>query len=204
MKSHFPAAVFLTVALVMVVRLGPLARGESSQASESGMYRSPICVAISPDGKTLYVTDHTAGNVTILDAAGKTKRGEVALRGKPRGVALSADGDMLYVAEHGAGSVAVIDTAKRQVTSRIRVGQWPSGLAMAPNSNRLYVGNQDSHTVSVVDLSQSPAESISEILRDPRAPLPRCHTGRTSRRGGQSAASWSGHRPGVVSGSEHP
>jgi YVTN family beta-propeller protein len=98
-----------------------------------------------------------------------TKRGEIALRGKPQGLALSADGSTLYVAEHGAGSVAVIDTAKREVVSRIGVGKWPTAIAAADKTNRLYVGNQDSHTVSVIDLGQTPAKAIKQIpvIREP-------------------------------------
>ena len=147
-----------SLASVIVLGLGPFglfareAHSESNQVSASEPYRPPNCLAISPDGKTLYASDRTAGNVTILDTASQTKRGEVALHGKPHGVALAADGSTLYVAEHGAGSVAVIDTASRQVTSRIAVGQWPTDLVVADAFGRLYVCNQDSHMPVVTPL----------------------------------------------------
>ncbi len=174
-KTLLRTARWLTLASLIIV--GPRisaqsaseAQAEANQVSATGPYRSPLGLAISPDGKTLYASDATAANVSILDTASQTKLGEIALQGKPHGVAVTADGSTLYVAEYGAGTVAVIDTANREVTSRIAVGQWPTGLAVADASQRLYVGNQDSHTVSVVDLHRSPPVSIKEIpvIREP-------------------------------------
>ena len=73
--------------------------GVAAPAEES---RSPLAVAVSPDGKTLYVSDKTALCVAVLDvAAGKMVR-EVPIAGEPHGLALSADGKTLYVAERKA------------------------------------------------------------------------------------------------------
>ncbi len=150
-----------------------LASGSASTAcgqtadSAQGTYRSPIASAISPDGKTAYVSDRTAGNVTILDIAGNKKIAEVALHGKPQGVALSADGKSLYVAEHGAGSVAVIDTAKAAVASRFNVGRWPTSVAIAEKAKRLFVCNQDSHNLTVVDLAQGKTVGEVGVVREP-------------------------------------
>ncbi|MBP88047.1 MAG: hypothetical protein CMJ64_15205 [Planctomycetaceae bacterium] len=175
MKDTLRASVWLVIALITIAGPGAIsvdetrARGADGQDSTSTVYRSPTAVVVSPNGKTLYVTDRTAGRLVILDAAGKKKRGEIALRGKPQGAALSADGGTLYVAEHGAGSVAVIDSAKGEVASRISVGRWPAAVAVAHKTGRLYVSNRDNHTVSVIDLNQTPAKPIKqiEVIREP-------------------------------------
>ena len=175
MKYVMRLAALLTIAAIMIAWSGSSgpresqAQAESKQASGPEAYRSPNCLALSPDGKTLYATDHTGGNVSILDTAGNAKRGEIGLRGKPIGIALSADGDTLYVAEHGSGTVAVIDTAKNAVAARISVGRWPTAVALAGKARRLYVCNQDSHTVSVVDLAQGTGKQIKQVpvIREP-------------------------------------
>ena len=142
----------------------PVALGAAAQP-----YRSPLCVAIAPNGKEAFASDVTAGNLTVLDVAGKAEPVAVPLRGQPRGVCLSKDGSRAYVAEHGAGTVAVVDTVDRKVIERIAVGHWPTAVALAPQTKRLYVGNQDRHSVSVVDLAQTPSKAIGEIkvLREP-------------------------------------
>lgn len=145
------------------------AHGEAQPPAAAAAYRSPQAVVVSPDGKTVYAVDRTAGCVTILDAATRTRRGDIALKGKPAGLCLSPDGGTLYVAEHGAGTVAVIDTARRTVTGRLGVGRWPTAVALAPKANRLYVCNQDNHTVSTIDLGQAGGKRLQDVavVREP-------------------------------------
>ena len=166
-RNALPAiAVLMGAGLLLIGSLNTPVRAQSNAASA---YRSPNALAVSPDGKTLYATDRSKRNLTILDAAGKTQPVEIALQGRPQDVSLSADGATLYVAEHGAGSVAVIDAAARKVASRISVGKWPFSLGLANQGKRLYVGNQDNHTISVIDLSKSPFQTIKQIsvIREP-------------------------------------
>ncbi|MDP6058213.1 MAG: YncE family protein, partial [Pirellulaceae bacterium] len=153
MTRRLVSLMFLTIGLSavfgwVITRSESIARGEIKDVAE-GNYRSPIAVAVSPDGKTAYVSDRSSGNVTILDIAGRKKLAEVALRGKPQGVTLSADGNSLYVAEHGAGTVAILDTDTKSVASRFEVGRWPTTMALAEKAKQLFVCNQDRHTVSV-------------------------------------------------------
>jgi YVTN family beta-propeller protein len=133
----------------------------------AAVYRSPLAVAISPDGKTLYVSDRTAGCVAVLDAAAGKKIRDVAIGGEPGGLALSADGKRLYVARRKAHSIALIDTAKAAVTGHIPVGTWPVAIALAEKSNRLYSCNRGNHTVSVVDLSAGKEIKQIAVVRDP-------------------------------------
>ncbi len=130
-------------------------------------YHSPLSIAISPDGKTLYASNPTFGGVAVLGAAGKTATRIVALKGVPRGLAISGDGKLLYVAQRGAGTVAVIDTAKALVASELPVGRWPEAVAVADKSRRLYVCNQDRHSVSVIDLATGKAIKEIPVVREP-------------------------------------
>lgn len=144
-------------------------RQQREQDADLEKIRSPIFLAVSPDGATLCAADRTVESVALLDTASRTKRGEIALQGKPHGLGISADGRTLYVAEQGAGSVAVVDVAQQEVTSRISVGIRPTALAVATRTQRLFVCNQDDHTVSVVDLSETPGKPIAQIpvVREP-------------------------------------
>ncbi|MFV1967046.1 MAG: beta-propeller fold lactonase family protein [Pirellulaceae bacterium] len=137
--------------------------------SAPSVYRSPYLLAVSRDGKTLYVSDQTARCVAVLNLTTREKTGEIATEGQPRDLCLSPDGNRLYVAERGAGTVAVIDTSVGKVAERIPVDKWPISLAFAPDGNRLYVGNQDSHTVWAIDLTQTPPAAIHKVrvVREP-------------------------------------
>jgi len=136
-------------------------------AARAAVYRSPLAVAVSPDGKTLYVSDKTAGCVVVLDAESGKKTREVAIAGEPNGLALAPDGKTLYVAQRKANSIALVDTAGGTVAGHIPVGPWPVALAVAENSRRLYCCNRGDHTVSVVDLTAGKQIKQIPVVRDP-------------------------------------
>lgn len=160
--------VTFTALVATVVTLIPGLAGGAEPAAIP-VYHSPLSLAISPDNATLYVTDRTAGNVTVLDRVGRAKRAEIAVAGQPAQLALAADGGTLYVAERGAGTIAVVDTSKNVVSARIPVGRWPRAVAVGAKTKRLFVANQDSHDVSIVDLSQPPGVPIARVavVREP-------------------------------------
>lgn len=131
------------------------------------IYRSPLAVVVSPDGKTLYVSDKTAGCIVVLDAADGKEIREVAIEGEPHGVALSADGNTLYVAQRRANSIALVDTARGTVTGNIVVGTWPVAIAVDSEGERLYSCNRGNHTVSIVDLAKGKEVDRIAVVRDP-------------------------------------
>ena len=157
---------------LLVVSRGPItwpAAAEESPTAAAGVDRSPVAMALSSDGKTLYAADRTAGNVTVLDRNARTKRGEIAVEGQPAQLVLSSDDGTLYVAQRGAGTVAAFDTKTFALSARFPVGRWPRALALAEKSKRLFVANQDSDDISVVDLSLPPGAPTARIavVREP-------------------------------------
>jgi YVTN family beta-propeller protein len=167
----------LTALLTIVAAIATLCRSDKPAWSAAPIkaepaagkltYRSPLSLAISPDGGTLYVSDRTAGCVSILNATSGKKIRDITIPGQPNGLALSRDGKRLYVTQRKAGSIAVIDTAKATITASIPVGPWPVAIALASKSNRLYSCNRGDHTVSVVDLSRGKEISRIPVVRDP-------------------------------------
>jgi len=143
--------------------------GSIGGAHGAPAYRSPIAVAVSPDGKTLFVSDRTAERVAVLDAeAGKPVR-EIALPGEPVGLALSGDGKALYVALRKANAVAVIDVGGASVARRMAVGAWPVALTLSPDGQRLYTCNRGDHSVSAVDVAAGKEIKRIALVREPDA-----------------------------------
>ena len=136
-------------------------------AAPAPAYRSPLSVAVSPDGKTLYVSDKTTGCVTTLDAATGDKLGETSMAGEPHSVTLSANGKVLYVTQRMANSIALIDANQGTNVGRIDVGAWPVALALAEKTKRLYCCNQGGHAVSVIDLTTGQQIDEIAVIRSP-------------------------------------
>ena len=136
-------------------------------SSAAATYRSPLSLAVSPDGKTLYVSDKTVGCVTSLDTTTGDKVGETPIIGEPNGLVLSANGKILYVTQRKTNSIALIDTKQGMIVRRIPVGAWPVALALAEKNRRLCCCNQGGHTVSLIDLTTGQQIDEMAVIREP-------------------------------------
>jgi DNA-binding beta-propeller fold protein YncE len=154
----------LSAAVVTMAGLGLMA---APAGSGGAVFRSPYDVAYSPDGKLVAVSDHTAGAVVILDAAGKKVSKEIALNGSPKGLAWSADGK-LYVAESGAQSVAEVDVAGGKVARRFTTGRYPGGVAVANKAKQLLVSDWGLNLLYVFDLAGGKELKRLPMVREPR------------------------------------
>jgi gliding motility-associated-like protein len=90
---------------------------------------SPVALAISPDGKQLYVLVNgvlTNNDVQIFDTATNSLVQSVIIDdGIPTGLCISPDGINLYVSCTGSNTVAVVNTQTYLVTTNIPVGNSP-------------------------------------------------------------------------------
>ncbi len=123
-------------------------------------YRSPIDIAVSPDGHRLYVTAQESGQLLIVDTGQGRVAGTIPLGQRPHSVILSRDGRTAYVSNQWANTISVIDLAKEEIISELKPGDGPTGMALGPDERRLYVANNFSNDISVIDL-----ESALEIRR---------------------------------------
>ncbi|SCX15542.1 PecA family PE domain-processing aspartic protease [Mycolicibacterium fluoranthenivorans] len=123
---------------------------------------------LSPDGKTAYVANASAGTVSVTDTASNAVTGTITVGKNPGAIAVSADGATVYVANAGSGTVSVINTATDTVIKTIRVGSTPSGLALRLNGSRLYVANAGSGTVTVINTA---TRIVTKTIRVGSAPV---------------------------------
>jgi len=83
---------------------------------------------ISPDGKTLYVSNRVAGTISLLDADALTLTGFLMAPGGPDDMALTPNGQELWVTGRWRASVDVIERATGSLKTTIPVGRSPHGI----------------------------------------------------------------------------
>jgi YVTN family beta-propeller protein len=91
----------------------------------------PFAIAITPDGKTAYVTNGASGTVTPIDLATNMPGKPIKISGKPGAdaIAISADGTTAYVANQPSSTVTPIYLATGTPEKPIRFGHgWDSGF----------------------------------------------------------------------------
>ena len=134
------------------------------QATAHVGYR-PYAVALSPDGRTLAVSNWGGGSVSLLDAQTMAESARVTVGNHPNELAWGKDG-RLFVANAGSNSVSVLaggkvaETIKTSLSPTDPVGSTPDALALSPDGKRLYVANADNNDVAVIDTSRPDASRI--------------------------------------------
>ncbi len=121
---------------------------------------NPQGLAISPDGRHLFVSDNRDGGaVVVIDIATKTAVASFSLGTGwiPLGIAVHPDGQRAYFAfaaviASNLGVVSVFDTVTMTPTATsIPVGARPTGVAVTPDGAKVYVSNYLSNIVSEID-----------------------------------------------------
>jgi YVTN family beta-propeller protein len=130
--------------------------GDGHVLDEIAVGDHPIGIALLPDGKTLLVSGHYSGEITVLEVRGENlaKVGQIDVGFQPHGIAISPDGKTAYVACTASAEVAVVDLAAQTVTARIGVGRWPRHLALSPDGTRLAVSTSGDRGVTIVDTKE--------------------------------------------------
>jgi DNA-binding beta-propeller fold protein YncE len=135
-------------------------------------HRSPRAVAVSPDGRTLYVSDRTALCVAMLDAAAGKKVREVAITGEPNGLALSADGKTLYVTANNSHRVVAFDRKGKATGgwggdgNKAGEFKYPGTIALDASGN-VVVADIMNARVQVFDPAGAPTAEIGGLGANP-------------------------------------
>jgi len=83
---------------------------------------------LTPDGKTLYVSNRVAGTISVLDPETLAIRGTLAAPGGPDDMALTPDGKELWATGRWRASIDVIDRDSGALKTTIAVGRSPHGI----------------------------------------------------------------------------
>jgi len=150
----------------------------SQVATGDASYKTPLNLAVSPDGRELYVACEASGTVIVVDVGAASVRAEIPTGGQPTDVAFSPDGTRAYVTNRLDDTLTCINTKTRKVVTTVRTGDEPHGVLTDQTGRRLYVLNTAEDSISIFDV-----DTMTETARlaAGRAPwsLALSHDGRT-------------------------
>ncbi len=140
--------IFAVVLLAIAARSAP----QQSSPLPKEHYLSPIEMALSTDGRLLYVVCQDSDEVRVVSAVSGEFVKSIPVGHIPRGITVSSDGSRLYVTNAWSDTVSVIDTKTLEVVQTLPTGPEPSGIVVDSKRDALYVANRLSNDVSVIDL----------------------------------------------------
>jgi YVTN family beta-propeller protein len=126
----------------------------------------PAGLALSADGRSLYVAENLADSLAVVDVATGSVVQRLATGRYPYGVVVGAGG-AVFVSNWGANTLSVFglgpDGGLRPAAA-IAVGRHPSSLAVNAAGTRLFVASGSTDRVAVVDTR---ARQVVATLFDP-------------------------------------
>jgi YVTN family beta-propeller protein len=123
-------------------------------------YKTPLNLALTPDGRELWIACESAHTVIILDPHTRQKLAEIPVGGQPHDVTFDPAGRRAFVSNRLDDSVSVVDARERRVIATLEVGDEPHGVLLDRQGKHLYVLNTSVDNISVFD-----AATLQEVKR---------------------------------------
>ena len=179
-------AIGATAAATMVSTLA--GNGTAGHANgATAQFNYPTGVAVSPDGKMLYVADSTNHRIraidirskAVSDIAGSTQGsndgvGTAAQFNQPANIAVSPDGKMLYVTDKNNHRIRTVVIASKRVSTLAGSTQGTNdgvgvtaqfhtsvGIAVSPDGKMLYVTDTNNHRIRTVVIASKRVNTLA-------------------------------------------
>jgi len=131
--------------------------------------RFPAGMALSRDGRKLFVAENLADSLAVIDLASDRVAQRFQTEAYPYDVVVGPDGDV-YVSAWGGNTVSsfVPDTdGSLKERGRITVGRHPSAMLLNRSGSRLFVVSGSTSSIAVVDTKK--ARVLTRLMDPPPA-----------------------------------
>lgn len=132
--------------------------------------QDPESFALSPDDKTLYVSNEETAEMTVVDVASGAVRAKVKVGTEPEGVTLRPDGKVVFVTSESDGEVTAVDTNTLTVVGHVKTAARPRAIVFTADGRTAFVTNEVGGTVTVVDTERY--EMVGSIPIHLNSPMP--------------------------------
>src|SRR6478736_2974768 len=119
-----------------------------TQGPEKGLLEAVFMgLAVSPDGKKVYVAGGQQNVIYIFDLITSKKLGEISCKtadyqdGYIGDMVMNNDGSHLYAIDQIGFRMMIIDTKTNKVIQNVKTGRYPFGVALSPDEKTVYVAN---------------------------------------------------------------
>jgi YVTN family beta-propeller protein len=135
-------------------------------------FNAPKAIAVTPDGKALYVANSGNQTVSVIDTATNHILRTISDPGfsTPTGLAITPDGKAIYVSNHGSGTVSKVRTSTDKVVATIgtiNTNAHPTGVAITPDGTKAFVTEGGLDVVTVINLATDAVTGTISVGSDP-------------------------------------
>lgn len=136
--------------------------------------QDPESFDLSPDGKTLYVSNEETAEISVLDVSSGTIRARVGVGREPEGVTVRPDGNVVFVTSETDSEVTAVDTKTLTAVAHVHTAPRPRAIVFTRDGLLAFVTAEVGGVVTVVDavgykaLGDIPVHEDSPMPTGPR------------------------------------
>jgi YVTN family beta-propeller protein len=160
----------LSVIGVATVSIGALGQGvaRATTVTSVDVGRSPMGVAISPNGASAWVMNIGSGTISVIDTTTFAVTRTIGGIGIGSSLAFTTDGSAVYVPDAGPNNVKVISTSTFNVVATIPVGTYPDAIKI--HGTTAYVANRGG-SVSIINTATRTVTNTFSTGTGPVGPI---------------------------------
>lgn len=110
---------------------------------------NPRHVVLSPDAKTLYVSNNAPGTVTEIDLSKGKPVATMKVGKMPRTIAIAPQGDALFVCNYKSNNLGIIDLKRRKQVATQKTIIHPIGASISPTGATIWVSSYPTSVIQV-------------------------------------------------------
>ena len=129
----------------------------------------PVGLALTPDGRTLYVAGNLDSCLTVVDLNVMKMKERIKVGAYPYDIKKLSERDMLYVSLWGESAVCVC--SDNEITTIIPVGDHPNMMALSPDESLLYIACANTDDIWVIDTVRNVVTETIKLHPYPDAPF---------------------------------
>ncbi len=147
-----------------------MADKDSAVLPAGGVDRSPVDLALSPDGAWLLSANQTSNSISLVNLEQGRVVAEVGCGQHPVTIVLSPDGRRALVSTSYSGNLEVFEVQGAQLrpVGSVHLGFEPHGIAVSRDGRRAYVALAEANEVAFVDLESLQKTGSVSVGRWPR------------------------------------
>ncbi|HXJ41908.1 MAG TPA: beta-propeller fold lactonase family protein, partial [Bryobacteraceae bacterium] len=122
---------------------------------------NPEQLALSKDGKLVYVADQEADGLSTIDLASGQVLNTLQTGEEPEGVTITPDGKFVFVTSEDEGTITQIDTALAKVVKQVKACNHPRTVIPTPDSAHVVIACESDGNILVMDVTKlEPLQTI--------------------------------------------
>lgn len=123
-----------------------------TQIAQLSVGKQPEAIAVSPDGRELWVGQNGDGQVSIIDTATNKLKETIKVGQVPIRVKFTPDGKRVLISDPPKGELVILDAATRKEIKRMTVGEVPVGIVITPDGRRAFIATMQSNKIVEINL----------------------------------------------------